>query len=191
MPDASEQLRPTDIQVLEAIAAWRQTFEAARLPMWGIRQRKLDPGERLAVKIVSVGAVERDLRGRPDEWGPRPGSTGLSGKPLGAPFVTSRRLFIVGNGKNTVREWYWSDLYAVSVIPGWTGVAMRPSADAVTGDVVAREWSRGVIFSEPNRRKLAIDWLKAEGTFGASRGEMDAWCERLPSRLAAAAAQDA
>lgn len=190
MPDVILQRRGLDVQVFEAITAWRQKFEAGELQLRGRRQPKLDPGERLAVRIFSVGAMERDLRQHPSEWEPRPGSPAFwkfwSGKSMGTAVATSQRLLILNRQSResdwcTVREWHWDDLYAVSVIPGWTGVALRPSADAVTGDVVASEWNR---WSIPDLRKTIINWVAVEGAFAASRGKMDAWLERLPRRLA-------
>jgi hypothetical protein len=80
-------------KTMDDLSVWSARFEAGQLHSLGIRQPKMEQGERFAVKIVSVGAHQQDLSIDMDGWKDQPGGgwRGWTYGPLGALFVTSQR----------------------------------------------------------------------------------------------------
>ncbi|HWF57645.1 MAG TPA: hypothetical protein VG520_04770 [Candidatus Dormibacteraeota bacterium] len=172
---------------MDDLSDWRGRFEAGRLKPIGLRQPKMEPGERFAVRITSVGTHEQDLAVPLDQWSDQPGSgwRGWSHAPLGALFATSERAFVVGNSPRDVRrEWRWRDQASVALLPVALGVAIRRDPAASAGDVVASEWNQYVVASAPDKLKLMVRWLKVEAAYAAYRGGLDKWFAGLEARLA-------
>jgi hypothetical protein len=168
------------------LAGWREKFEAGGIRLWGLRQPKLESGERFAGRVIRVGVAERDLNVPMAEWAARAGSTGLAGKPTGAAFATSERVFVVGNRPtDVIREWRWRDVASVGLLPVAVGVVIRRDLDLPEADVLASEWNPLVVASRPDPGKLLVRWLKVEGAFAAWRGGLDAWFAALPGRVEA------
>jgi hypothetical protein len=173
-------------KIMDELSDWRQRFETGKLRPLGIRQPKMAPGERFAVKITNVGAHEQDLSVPMDGWEDKPGSgwRGWTNAPLGALFATSERAFVVGNSPTDVRrEWRWSDQGSVLVLPVALGVVIRRDSTGTVGDVVASEWNKYVVASTPDGSRLMVRWLKVEATFAAHRGGLGGWFEGLERRL--------
>jgi hypothetical protein len=146
-------------KVLAAIKDWRVKFEGGSVRVRGIRQPRLEPGERLAVRIPAVGA----------------GGSG-QGRTRGFLWVTDRRAFILGNRPDDIRrEWRWEDLDAVRVTPDWNGVRLSRggNVDVITSRTGGR----------PTPRRLGT-WLKVEGGFALAQNRADEWLRELPDRLA-------
>jgi hypothetical protein len=173
-------------EVVAELADWREKFEAGGIRLWGLRQPKLEPDERFAVRVIKVGVAERDLNVPMSEWADRTGSTGLAGRPMGAALATSERVFVVGNSPtNIVREWRWRDVASVGLLPVAVGVVIRRDLDLPEADVVASEWNPYVVASRPDPGKLLVRWLKVEAAFAASKGSLDPWFAALPGRVEA------
>ncbi len=172
--------------VMDELSDWRDRFESGKLRPLGIRQPKIEPGERFAVKIIRVGAHEQDLSVPMADWQEQPGSgwRGWSHAPLGALFATSERAFVVGNNPSHLqREWRWQDQVSVTLLPDPLGVAIRRDPASSIGDVVASEWNKYVIASAPDRLKLLVRWLKVEAAYMAHRGGLSEWFAGLEPRL--------
>ena len=162
-------------------------FEAGRLRLWGIRQAKLEPGERLAARVVSAQFSDEDPSLPMAEWKAVPGPSFSMHVPsnMGMAIATSDRALLYGGPKRgVIGQWRWADLASVTLLRPPAGVALAtgPTVERVT--VLSSHWNKLVVGSAPQPLQLLVRWLKFEAAFAASRGILDQWMEGLATRMA-------
>jgi hypothetical protein len=169
--------------VAEDLARWSERFAGGRIRDVALFRPKLQPGERLAVRVALVGVSEQRAAASMAEWQPRPGSTGPRGRSEGLAYATSERVFVANMGKVS-HEWHWGDLFAVRVLPNLDGVSLARTPDPDTVEVIAGE-RRVTLLPGLNQsaRQRALAWIKVEAAFFAWRGELDGWMRSVPERF--------
>lgn len=174
--------------VVSELQQWRSKFEAGRLRLWGIRQAKLHPGERLAVRFAAAQFSDEDPSLPMAEWETVPGPAFSMHAPpnAGMAIATSERAFIYAGGKRgVIGEWRWADVTAVNLLRPPVGVSLASSPNAARVTVLSSRWNKLAAGSTPQPLSLMVRWLKFEAAFQASRGTLDEWMAALPARVAA------
>lgn len=161
-------------RLLVHVQDWVPRFLAGQLKDRALLRPTLREGERFGAKVGSI-AVSR-VPARDPLIGVDRSST-----PIGIVYGTSERL-IVANGGRVKRSWEWSQVAEVLVLTGYVGVAVDTGGeDAEAVHHVKLQYDP---FAPPPY-VLGARWIAMEACFRASRGELDAWLERLPGRVLA------
>ena len=162
---------------------WASRFTQGKVRCVGLISPHWLPGERFASKVFKVGVSEQLAAAPMAAWVPRPGSTaavGLRGHSQGLAYATSDRVF-VANGRRVSHEWRWGELFDVRVLPNYDGVVLAKEPDPEVVVVIAGEQNPFVPQQSPHRR--ALQWIRFEGAFAASRGTLDEWLRAVPQRF--------
>ena len=164
---------------------WARRFTAGKfhnVGLWFLGPDWL-PGERLASKVALVGVSEQQAAAPMAAWVPRPGSmraAGMKGRSEGLAYATSERV-LVANASKVSHEWRWDELFDVRVLPNYDGVVLAREPDPEVVEVIAGEQNPFVPQQSPHRR--ALQWIRFEGAFAASRGRLDEWLQAVPQRF--------
>lgn len=161
-------------RVLAEVDRWVPRFLAGKARDLALLGPKLRPGERFGVKLLGVG-VSRVSAHDPL----RDIDTGK--EVLGLAYGTSERLLVANLGR-VKREWEWSRLDDVSLLPGYSVVVLRPDAPDAQVEAVHRVRIPPDLFAQ-KPHVVAARWLCLEGCFAAARGELQQWRAGLPARV--------
>lgn len=152
-------LNPAARRVLAELELWWGEFAPGRLRPQPGGPPALAPGERFAGRRAEVRAA----------GGGHPSAAGTL-------HATDRRALVVGTRAQTLREWAFGELAAVSALGNWGGLALvHPGGDTelvVTAALHPPTWQD------------ATGWLTVEAAFAAGAGRLDSWMAELPRRLA-------
>lgn len=174
--DKRETVSPLVSEMFE----WADQFEAGSLVDPALIDGTLEPGERFAVRVGPVTAVEFLVDS------PRPDVAGAG--PTGSLVASDRRAVLqVPEGKDL--EWRWDgDIEAVTALAGGVGVMWmardgdRPSGMVLGGVVLAAYARGGLSFSEGAPPMLVV-FKRVEVAWRASQpGGLAAWREEFATR---------
>jgi hypothetical protein len=165
-------LNATERRTLRELEEKRGLFLHGQAKFWRLFKRPVDPDERVKLSPPVV-----DVTDAPGATWPSVVNTGKHGD--GQLWVTERRAVVDNRGK-VLREWAWTDLADVRIIPGYLGVVFTPhTGDSVT---VLRQVTNDTLVTGKDAR--FVRWLTVEGTYAAATGRLDEWYAALPNRMA-------
>jgi hypothetical protein len=97
-------------------------------------------------------------------------------------YATSQRIYLVQSGQVS-RQWAWGDVLSVDVVPNWRGVALRLREQSDRFLVLGNVFH--TLLVRPNPVSLAAAWLKVQGAWSESRGELEfaAWRRSVTTGL--------